>query len=149
MSINIRNHNRNDFFESYNARSNFRIFLNCLYSFDIWQYIFSSLKIFKKTFITFNYLIWDENQQRVSSLWEILLMRTLQHTYSEHYLLSADYHESQYELYTWRKNRSNQVYKWIFISMISIYNRFVYRRFFTFFSFQWRRISFAQLSKIL
>jgi hypothetical protein len=79
---------------------------------------------------------WDENQQLMLSLCEISLMRTLQHTHSKHYLLSADRHESQYELYTWRENRSSRVYKWIFISMISIYNRFIYRRFFTFFSSQ-------------
>ncbi len=35
LSINIRNHNKNDFLWSYNARSNFRIFLNYLYLFDI------------------------------------------------------------------------------------------------------------------
>jgi hypothetical protein len=79
---------------------------------------------------------WDENQQRMSSSCEISLMRILQHTHSDHYLLSANRHESQYELYTWKENRSSQIYKWIFISMISIYNRLVYRRFFTFFSFQ-------------
>jgi hypothetical protein len=36
----------------------------------------------------------------MSSLCEISLMQTLQRTHSEHYLLSADHHESQYELYT-------------------------------------------------
>jgi hypothetical protein len=78
---------------------------------------------------------WNENQQLMSSLCEISLMRTLQHTHFEHYLLSADRHESQCELYIWRENRSNQIYKWILILMISIYNRLVYRWFFTFFSF--------------
>jgi hypothetical protein len=57
LSINIRNHNKDDFFWLYNTRNNFRFFLNCLYSFDIWQYIFSLLKIFKKIFTMFNYLI--------------------------------------------------------------------------------------------
>jgi hypothetical protein len=57
LSINIRNHNKDDFLCLYNARNNFRIFLNCLYLFDIWQYIFLSLKTIKKTFTTFNYLI--------------------------------------------------------------------------------------------
>jgi hypothetical protein len=76
---------------------------------------------------------WNENQQLMSSSCEISLMRTLQHTHSEYYLLSADHHESQCELYIWRENRSSQIYKWIFISMISIYNRLAYRRFFTFF----------------
>jgi hypothetical protein len=56
LSINICNHNKNDFLWSYNARSNIKIFLNYLYSFDIWQYIFSSLKTFKKTFTPFNCL---------------------------------------------------------------------------------------------
>ncbi len=60
-------------------------------------------------------------------------MRTLQHTHFEHYLLSANRHESQCELYIWKENRSSQIYKWIFISIISIYNCLVYRRFFTFF----------------
>ncbi len=42
---------------------------------------------------------WDENQQRESSLCEISLMRTLQHTHSEHYLFFTNRHESQHELY--------------------------------------------------
>jgi hypothetical protein len=42
---------------------------------------------------------WNENQQRQSSLCEISLMQTSQHTHSEHYLFFADRHESQYELY--------------------------------------------------
>jgi hypothetical protein len=63
------------------------------------------------------------------------LMRALQHTHFEHYLFSADRHESQCELYIWRENRSSQIYKWILISMISAYNRLAYRRFFTSFSF--------------
>jgi hypothetical protein len=79
---------------------------------------------------------WNKNQQWVSSSCEISLMRTLQHTHSEHYLLSADRHESQYKFFTWKENRSSQIYKWIFILMISTYNRLAYRRFFTFFSFQ-------------
>jgi hypothetical protein len=49
-------------------------------------------------------------------------MQTLQHTHFEHYLFFANHHESQCEFYTWRKSRRNQIYKWIFISMISIYN---------------------------
>jgi hypothetical protein len=83
-------------------------------------------------------IVWfkDENQQRESSSCEISLMRTLQHTYSKHYLLSANRHESQCELYIWRENCSSQIYKWIFILMISAYNRLVYRRFFTFSSLQ-------------
>jgi hypothetical protein len=79
---------------------------------------------------------WDENQQRMSSSCEISLMRTLQHTHSEHYLFSANRHESQCEFYIWRENRRNQIYKWIFISTISFYNRFFCRQFFRFFSFQ-------------
>jgi hypothetical protein len=43
---------------------------------------------------------WDENQQLMSSSCETFLMRTLQHTHSEHYLFSADRHQSQCELYT-------------------------------------------------
>jgi hypothetical protein len=72
LSINIYNHNKNDFLNSYNARNNFRIFLNYLYSFDRWQYIFSSLKRFKKTFTAFNYLI-----LRWKSTTKIIIMRNI------------------------------------------------------------------------
>jgi hypothetical protein len=79
---------------------------------------------------------WNENKQLMSSSCEISLMRTLQHTHFEHYLFFADRHESQCELYTWRESRRNQIYKWIFISKISIYNRFFCRQFLRFLSFQ-------------
>jgi hypothetical protein len=36
----------------------------------------------------------------MSSLCEIFLMRTLQHTHFEHYLFFANRHESQYKIYT-------------------------------------------------
>jgi hypothetical protein len=79
---------------------------------------------------------WNTNQQRMLSSCEISLMRSLQHTHFEHYLFSANRHESQCELYISRKNRLSQTYKWIFISKISIYNRFFCRQFFSFFSSQ-------------
>ncbi len=72
LSINMRNHNKNDFLWLYNARSNFKIFLSCLYSFDMWQYIFSSLKTFKKTFTTFNYLIF-----RWKLIMKIIIMQNI------------------------------------------------------------------------
>ncbi len=98
-------------------------------SFHHWRYLKRHLRHLIVWF-------WNENQQRMSSLCEISLMRMLQHTHFKHYFLFANRHESQYELYIWKNNRSNQIYKWIFISMISIYNRLVYRRFLTFFSSQ-------------
>ncbi len=111
LSINIRNHNKDDFLWLYNARNNFKIFLSCLYSFDMWQYIFSSLRHLKRHLQRLIIWFWDKNQQRISSSCEIFLMRTLQRTHSEHYLFSANRHESQCELYTWRKSRRNQIYK--------------------------------------
>jgi hypothetical protein len=69
---------------------------------------------------------WDKNQQRMSSSYEIFLMRRLQHRHFEHYLFSANRHESQCELYTSRENRlswliseySFQRYQLIIVSFV-------------------------------